>query len=384
MSEKLQKVLAHAGRGSRREIEQWISEGRIQVNGRSAKLGDRVELTDRILVDGQAVFIRSQQHSQIKALIYHKPEGEIVSRSDPAGRPTVFEKLPEIAESRWVSVGRLDINTSGLLLFTNSGELANKLMHPSSGVEREYLARVRGRLSPEVVAQLTRVGIDLDGHNAKFESVTAANMGEEGSNHWYRVVIKEGRYREVRRMFEAVNHLVSRLKRIRYGSVKLTRDIKLGQAVKMAPQALEKLIATAQLESEFADRSTVNKMRASRATRTAKADANPEGRSTGKHSQDRESGSRKTGVRTGSRSAKQGEVKSARSNKVRSVRDTATEPPKRGAPANRSSQSSAKPHSGSKVTTAGTARTARTSDAAKPRAKPKSRTAKSPRRIRGD
>jgi 23S rRNA pseudouridine2605 synthase len=270
MSEKLQKVLAHAGRGSRRQIEQWITEGRIQVNGRTAKLGDRVDPTDRILLDGQAVYIRSQQHSQIKALIYHKPEGEIVSRNDPAGRPTVFEKLPELAESRWVSVGRLDINTSGLLLFTNSGELANKLMHPSTGLEREYLVRVRGRLAPEAVGQLTRSGVNLDGQLARFESLFAADMGDEGSNHWYRVVIKEGRYREVRRMFEAVNHLVSRLKRIRYGSIKLTRDIKLGQSAKMAPLQLEKLISTAGLESEFGDRSSVNKMRASRGARDAK------------------------------------------------------------------------------------------------------------------
>ncbi|HAU66768.1 MAG: pseudouridine synthase [Arenicella sp.] len=273
MSEKLQKVLAHAGRGSRRQIETWITEGRVQVNGRSAKLGDRVDLTDRIVLDGEAVYIRSQQTSQIKAIIYHKPEGEIVSRNDPAGRPTVFEKLPSIADSRWVSVGRLDINTSGLLLFTNSGELANKLMHPSTGLEREYLARVRGQLNAKETEQLTRTGIDIDGKLAKFESVIAADMGEEGSNHWYRVVIKEGRYREVRKLFEAVNHLVSRLKRIRYGSIKLTRDVKLGHAVKMAPQQLEKLISAAGIESEFGDRSSVGKMRSSRNARTASRNA---------------------------------------------------------------------------------------------------------------
>ncbi len=263
MSEKLQKVLAHAGKGSRRQIEQWITEGRIQVNGRSAKLGDRVELQDRILLDGQAVYIRSQQSSQIKALIYHKPEGEIVSRNDPMGRPTVFENLPSIIDSRWVSIGRLDINTSGLLLFTNNGELANKLMHPSTGLEREYLARIRGRLTQDEINILTRAGVMLDGKRARFESVVAADMGDEGSNHWYRVVIKEGRYREVRRLFESLEHLVSRLKRIRYGSIKLTRDIKLGQSSKMAPQQLEKLIASAGLADEFGERSSHKKMKTS-------------------------------------------------------------------------------------------------------------------------
>ena len=253
MSDKLQKVLAHAGRGSRRQLEAFITEGRVTVNGKVAKLGDRVELHDRIVLDGRPVFIKPQGSTQIKALIYHKPEGEIVSRNDPAGRPSVFSKLPPIADARWVAVGRLDINTSGLLLFTNDGDLANKLMHPSSEVEREYLARVRGQLKQETIEKLVREGVKLDGHLAKFESVVIGDLGQEGTNHWYRVVIKEGRYREVRRLFEAVLHPVSRLKRIRYGSVKLTRDVKQGHFVKMAPKQLEKLIKTTGVGEQFAD-----------------------------------------------------------------------------------------------------------------------------------
>ena len=254
MSDKLQKVLAHAGRGSRRQLEAKIDEGRVTVNGKVAKLGDRVELHDRIVLDGKPVFIKPQGSTQIKALIYHKPEGEIVSRSDPAGRPSVFAKLPSIADSRWVAVGRLDINTSGLLLFTNDGDLANKLMHPSSEVEREYLARVRGQLTQDNIDKLTRSGIELDGQLAKFESVTVGDLGQEGTNHWYRVVIKEGRYREVRRLFDAVHHPVSRLKRIRYGSVKLTRDVKQGEFSKMAPKQLEKLILSTGVGDQFAEK----------------------------------------------------------------------------------------------------------------------------------
>lgn len=252
MSDKLQKLLAHAGHGSRREIEKWIDDGRITVNGKRAKLGDRASASDRILLDGKLVYLTHRSNEPIKALIYHKPEGEICTRKDPKGRPTVFENLPSIPNGRWVSVGRLDINTSGLLLFTNSGELANKLMHPSTGLEREYLVRIRGEASPATVEKLTKTGVDIDGKPARFESVLQADMADEGTNHWYRVIIKEGRYREVRRMWDAVGHTVSRLKRIRYGTVKLTRDIKRGQHTKIAPKQLEKLVCSVGLDSEFA------------------------------------------------------------------------------------------------------------------------------------
>ena len=245
--------MAHAGFGSRREIETWISAGRITVNGKRAKLGDRCTVSDRILLDAKPVQLKSTRREAIKALIYHKPEGEICTRRDPKGRPTVFEKLPSIAGGRWVSVGRLDINTSGLLLFTDSGELANKLMHPSTGLEREYLVRIRGKASEQTLHKLVKDGVKLDGKVAKFDRVEIADLAEEGSNHWYRVVIKEGRYREVRRLWDAVGHEVSRLKRIRYGTIKLKRDLKSGQQAKMAPKQLEKLVQSVGLSDEFSN-----------------------------------------------------------------------------------------------------------------------------------
>lgn len=252
MSDKLQKLLAHAGLGSRREIEVWISDGRVSVNGKRAKLGDRADVSDRILVDGKLAYLADADSEQIKALIYHKPEGEICSRKDPKGRPTVFENLPAIPNGRWVSVGRLDLNTSGLILMTNNGELANRLMHPSTGLEREYLVRIRGAASQETITKLTRDGVMIDDKLAKFERVLASDMAEEGTNHWYKVVIKEGRYREVRRIWDAVGHTVSRLKRIRYGTIKLTRDIKRGQHAKIAPKQLEKLVSSVGIDAEFA------------------------------------------------------------------------------------------------------------------------------------
>ncbi|MBX2849480.1 MAG: rRNA pseudouridine synthase [Acidiferrobacterales bacterium] len=251
MSDKIQKLLAHAGYGSRREIEKWISLGRITVNGKRAKLGDRASNSDRLLLDGKLVDLRTKESEQIKVLIYHKPEGQICSRKDPKGRPTIFDELPAIPNGRWVSVGRLDINTSGLILLTNNGELANRLMHPSTGVEREYLARIRGLASEETIKKLTSKGVMIDGKAAYFERVTPADLAEEGTNHWYRVVIREGRYREVRRMWDEVGHTVSRLKRIRYGSVKLPRDIKLGKSAKMAPKQIEKLVTSLALDEEF-------------------------------------------------------------------------------------------------------------------------------------
>ncbi len=252
MSDKLQKLLAHAGYGSRREIETWISDGRVSVNGKRAKLGDRAESSDRVLVDGKIIHLVNRSHESIKALIYHKPEGEICSRKDPKGRPTIFENLPGIPNGRWVSVGRLDINTSGLILLTNNGELANKLMHPSTGLEREYLVRIRGAASQHTIQTLTGTGVIIDGKKAKFDVVVQADMSEEGTNHWYRVVIREGRYREVRRLWDAVGHTVSRLKRIRYGTIKLNRDVKRGQHAKIAPKQLEKLIKSVGIQDQFA------------------------------------------------------------------------------------------------------------------------------------
>lgn len=204
--------------GSRREIEGWIAAGRVTVNGQVAKLGDRAGPADRVRVDGKPV--ERPGVSQPRVLLYHKPVGELVTRSDPEGRPTVFSSLPP---GRWIAVGRLDFNSSGLLLLTDSGELANRLMHPRYGLEREYEARVRGELTPAEKKKLLE-GVELDGVPARFDQLGEARAGE-GSNRWYRVVLREGRNREVRRLFEALGHAVSRLVRVRYGPIELPADL---------------------------------------------------------------------------------------------------------------------------------------------------------------
>ncbi|GAB1459333.1 hypothetical protein MASR2M50_11070 [Thauera sp.] len=230
--ERLQKVLAQAGVASRREIEEWVVAGRISVNGLPASLGQKIGPGDRVKVNGKLVPLRFTQRSP-RVLIYHKPEGEIVSRDDPEGRPTVFERLPILRKGRWLAVGRLDFNTSGLLLFTNDGDLANKLMHPRYELEREYAVRILGELTEEQVKSLTD-GIQLEDGPAKFNLLR--DEGGEGANHWYRVTISEGRNREVRRMFEAVGLTVSRLMRVRYGSVELPARLKRGMWMEM-PEA---------------------------------------------------------------------------------------------------------------------------------------------------
>jgi 23S rRNA pseudouridine2605 synthase len=228
-------LLAAAGLGSRREIETWIEAGRVAVNGKVAQLGDRAAPGDAILVDGRP-FVRPET-SQARVLLYHKPVGELVTRSDPQGRKTVFEQLPP---GRWVAVGRLDLNSSGLLLLTDSGELANRLMHPRYGLEREYVARIRGTLQSYEEKKLLQ-GIDLDGVPARFESVRS-DRASEGTNQWYRVVLKEGRNREVRRLFEAVGHPVSRLVRVRYGPLELPPHLAPGRWIELRnPVILQKL-----------------------------------------------------------------------------------------------------------------------------------------------
>jgi 23S rRNA pseudouridine2605 synthase len=226
MSERLQKWLAGQGFGSRRQIESWIAAGRITVDGVQAVLGQKVSGTERISVDGKAVRVSSQNSFRPKGLIYHKPAGEICSRSDPEGRPTVFEKLPHLARGRWISVGRLDFQTSGLLLLTNDGELANRLMHPSTGLKREYAVRVLGEPSRETLRSLRR-GVSLEDGKARFEVVEPA--GGEGRNRWYKVVVSEGRNRIVRRAFEAVGFRVSRLIRVRFGPISLPRPLPGGK-----------------------------------------------------------------------------------------------------------------------------------------------------------
>ena len=221
---KLQKVLAQSGVGSRRDIEQMIEDGRITVNGEAAHIGQRVSYGDQVKVGGKPIRIRiAPQPARI--LAYHKPVGEVVTHDDPQGRPTVFRRLPRLQNGKWMSVGRLDINTEGLLLFTTSGELANQLMHPRFGVEREYAVRVLGTL-PETSKNKLLEGVNIEGQMASFKSIE--NGGGEGVNHWYRVVITEGRNREVRKLFEAVGLAVSRLIRVRYGAIVLPRGLKRG------------------------------------------------------------------------------------------------------------------------------------------------------------
>src|SRR4051812_32873094 len=237
-AERLQKVLAAAGLGSRREIESWIEAGRVTLNGALAKLGDRAGPDDKITVDGKPVLLAGKSRGRV--LIYNKPEGQLVTRDDPEGRPTVFSRLPP---GRWVAVGRLDINASGLLLFTDSGELANRLMHPRYEVEREYRARVHGRLAPEVVEKL-RQGVQLEDGPARFTLIEeVADREAGGSNRWYRVQLREGRNREVRRLFEAVGGQVNQLVRTRYGLIGLPRDLEAGRWRELDARGVQGLLA---------------------------------------------------------------------------------------------------------------------------------------------
>ena len=240
-SPKLHKVLAQAGMGSRLEMEQLILEGRISVNGEPAHVGQRIQYGDVIKVNGKPVRVRMTPPPP-RVLAYHKPAGEVVSHDDPQNRPTVFRRLPRLMQGKWQSVGRLDLNTEGLLLLTDSGELANRLMHPRFGLQREYAVRVLGALSKEEKQRLLD-GVQLDDGPAQFASIE--DGGGEGANCWYRVTIAEGRNREVRRMFEAVGHAVSRLIRIRYGAVMLPRGLKRGAWLELDERDIARLTAAA-------------------------------------------------------------------------------------------------------------------------------------------
>jgi 23S rRNA pseudouridine2605 synthase len=235
-TDKLHKVLADAGIGSRRDMEELIVAGRVSVNGQPAHVGQRVAPTDQVRVNGRPLNLRRQTGRAPRVLLYHKPSGEIVSQDDPQSRPTVFEKLPKVSGGRWVAVGRLDFNTEGLLVLTTSGELANRLMHPRYEVEREYAVRLIGELSEEQRTRLCE-GIELEDGQAKFSRLEDA--GGQGVNHWYRCVIAEGRNREVRRIFESIGMQVSRLIRIRYGAVHLPRGLARGRYQELAPPWVE-------------------------------------------------------------------------------------------------------------------------------------------------
>ena len=228
-SERLQKALASAGIGSRREMEEWIAEGRVQVNGEVATLGSKVGPNDVVKVSGRRIYLRFE-NKRTRILIYHKSDGEIVTRDDPKGRATVFDALPKLRGAKWIAIGRLDYNTDGLMIFTTSGELANHLMHPRFEVEREYAVRLLGELSDEQILELT-TGIELDDGPAQLQSCFRA--GGEGANRWYRVIIKEGRKREVRRIFEHLGLTVSRLTRIRFGPIALPPQLRRGQKMEL-------------------------------------------------------------------------------------------------------------------------------------------------------
>jgi 23S rRNA pseudouridine2605 synthase len=245
--EKLQKVLARIGMGSRRDVEAWIAEGRVKVNGNVATLGQRVDLHDAIAVDGRLLKREETSEETRRVLIYNKPDGEICTRDDPEGRPTVFDRLPRPKDGRWINIGRLDINTTGLLMFTTDGELANRLMHPSYQMDREYAVRVRGEVDEEMIERL-KAGVMLEDGPAKFTDVQVA-PGGEGFNHWYHCVVMEGRNREVRRLWESQGLVVSRLKRVRFGPVFLTSDLTMGRWREMSQREVDILAAEVGLAS---------------------------------------------------------------------------------------------------------------------------------------
>ena len=238
MSEKIQKVLARVGLGSRRAMEQWITEGRVSVNGQIATLGDRISEGEELRVDGRVVAFTAEEDSVRRVILYYKPEGEVCTRTDPSGRPTVFDTLPKLQDQRWVAIGRLDINSQGLLLFTTDGDLANRLMHPSSNIEREYAVRIHGQVSADNIDALLD-GVMLEDGTAKFDEVI--DKGGEGTNHWYHVVLREGRKREVRRMWETQGVQVSRLIRVRYGDVELPRSLRAGRWVELDKSIIDGL-----------------------------------------------------------------------------------------------------------------------------------------------
>ncbi|MEA5445781.1 pseudouridine synthase [Gammaproteobacteria bacterium AB-CW1] len=245
--QRIQKLLANAGYGSRREVESWLAAGRIQLNGRPAGPGDKAGEGDRLSLDGKPLRLDAGMMPERRVLIYHKPVGEMSTRRDPEGRPTIFDRIPAPQRGRWVSVGRLDFNTAGLMILTTDGQLAARLMHPSRQLVREYAVRVRGEVAPELLDKL-RSGVKLDDGPARFEEIV--DTGGQGQNHWYHVILREGRYREVRRLWEAVGATVSRLIRVRYGPLSLPGDLPRGHWRELGAGQVRALMDAAGLEPE--------------------------------------------------------------------------------------------------------------------------------------
>ena len=261
-TQRLHKLLALAGLGSRRDMETLIASGRVTINGKPATVGAGVTQHDVVRVDSRPLKLPFEAELP-QVLLYHKPEGEIVSQDDPEGRATVFEKLPKVKHGKWIAIGRLDMNTSGLLIFTTSGELANRFMHPRYEVEREYAVRIFGELTEGQMTQLTE-GIELEDGPANFDSITA--QGGEGANHWYQVILREGRNREVRRLFEAFQLPVSRLMRVRFGPVNLPPRVKRGQMLKLEQKQVVDLLEWAGLEVPKAPLRQLNQREKDKAT----------------------------------------------------------------------------------------------------------------------
>jgi len=247
LSERIQKVLAQLGMGSRRQIEEWIKEGKIKLNGQTAKLGDRLSSTDHLVISGRLIDLSRRFNIPTRVLIYYKPAGELVTRRDPEGRPVVFTQLPKLKIGRWISVGRLDINTQGLLLVTNNGELANRLMHPAQSIEREYAVRVVGPVDDKIL-QCLKNGVELDDGLAKFGAISTGRG--EGLNHWYNVTLNEGRNRIVRRLWESQNVMVSRLIRVRYGSIVLPRKLRARTFMELEDKEKAALLASVELQED--------------------------------------------------------------------------------------------------------------------------------------
>ena len=243
--ERLQKVLARMGLGSRREIEEWIRHGRITLNGCCAQLGDRCQPGDRLTVNGRPLKLDAPDAEPTRVLLYHKPVGEVVSRRDPEGRPVIFTQLPRPARGRWISIGRLDINTQGLLLVTNNGELAHRLMHPSRQIEREYAVRVLGNIGESILDRLTQ-GVELEDGQARFECIRPA--GGDGANHWFHVTLREGRNRIVRRLWDSQGVTVSRLIRVRFAGIELPPRLRARTFMELPDEPLAALMSSVDLE----------------------------------------------------------------------------------------------------------------------------------------